>query len=113
MQELSPTEYECLNVYQDSPVKDYVESFLKTPFRVGSAYYQLTKPEKVQPYKNVLLFNKKNGKVFGGDQNRKILNLPSFEVKINPASHPEYDLFIQSTASNRKLLKGTKVIVLK
>lgn len=42
-----------------------------------------------------------------------MLGLPDFEVKVNPASYGQYDIFVQSTSVNRKLIKGTKLLVLK
>ena len=43
---------------------------------------------------------------------RQLLGLPDYEVKVSPTSHPNYDLFIQSTSVNRKLLAGQRVMVL-
>ena len=113
LQELSPKEYELLIVYQDAVIKPYVESWMKTDYIKGSAYYLLEKPEKIQPYKNICIWHKKNGKVFSGNQARQLLNLPDFEVKVNPVNHPDYELFVQSTSVNRKLAKGSKVLVMK
>lgn len=113
LQELSPREYELLIVYQDAVIKPYVEYFLKTPYVKGSAYYLLEKPEKIQPYKNICIWHKKNGKVYTGNNARQLLNLPDFEVKVNPTQHPDYELFIQSTSLNRKLAKGSRLLVMK
>ncbi len=113
LQELSPKEYELLIVYQDAVIKPYIESWMKTDYIKGSAYYLLEKPEKIQPYKNICIWHKKNGKVFSGNQARQLLNLPDFEVKVNPVNHPDYELFVQSTSVNRKLAKGSKVLVMK
>lgn len=114
LQELSPKEYKLLIVYQDAIIKPYVEALMKTDYVKGSAYYLLEKPEKIQPYKNICIRHKKNGKVFSGrNYTRQLLNLPDFEVKVSPAGHPDYELFIQSTSVNRKLAKGSKVLVMK
>jgi hypothetical protein len=113
LDEINPIDYMLLPVHKESVIKDYVESWTKEPYRVGSTYYQLVKAEKVQPYKGVILQDKLTGKLYGGDVSRKLLALPSHEVKIEAASHPKYDIFINSTSTNRKLAGGTKIVVLK
>lgn len=94
-------------------IKPYVESWTKAPLRLGSAYYELTKPEKVQPYKQLLMLEKSTGKVFSGPEIRDILGLPSHEVKVAPADLKHHHLFVQSMRPNRKLVSGTRVIVMK
>lgn len=110
--ELSPTEYDLLNVHKKAVIKPFVESW-KIPFRLGAAYYQLSKPEKVQGHKQICIQNKRTAKVYGGANARKLLGLPDYEVQVEPAAHPEYDLFIQSTSNNRNLVAGTKLLVMK
>ena len=112
LQEINPSEYELLPVRRDEVIKPFVESWMKT-YTVGSAYYQLVKPEIIQSGKNICIQNKKNGKVFSGNNARQIIGLPSVEIKVNPISYGEYDIFVQSTSTNRKLPAGTKLIVLK
>ncbi len=114
LQELKPDrDYLLIPVHSDSSIKDYVESWTAVPYRPGSTYYLLTKPETVQPYKNICIENKLNGKVYAGLNARNLLNLPDYEVKVSPVDYSDYNILIQSTSSNRKLLKGTKIIVLK
>lgn len=113
LQELSPQKYLLLPVGKDSVIKQFVESWTKMDYLPGSAYYMLTKPEKIQPYKQLVIQDKMNGKVYGGTDARKILNLPDYEVKVNPTQHPNYQLFIQSSSVNRKLVKGTNLLVMK
>ena len=111
---VSALEYIVLPVSKDSVIKDFVESWTKTPYVVGSTYYMLTKAETVQPYKQVCIQNKRDGKVYAGDNARQMLGLPNnATVKVGPVSNAEYDVFLQSTSLNRKLIAGTKVIVLK
>jgi hypothetical protein len=112
LDELSPKDYILLNVHKDAVIKDFIESW-KVDFRQGANYYQITKPETIQSYKQIVLQNKRNGKVFAGVKARQILGLPSYDVKVNPASYGEFDLFCQSTSTNRKLIGGTKLIILK
>lgn len=112
LSELKPDQYHLLSVHQKAVIKDFIESW-KIAFVPGSAYYQLTKPEKVQGYKQVAIQDKTNGKVYSGPNARALLGLPDHEVAISPAAHPNFDLFIQSLSFNRNLVGGTKLLVLK
>lgn len=94
------------------PIKEFVESRTNRPYVTGSAYYQLTKTEEIQPQKNILIRHKYSGKVYGGKEARRLLGLPDYHIKVAPASHPTYDIFVQSTSVNRKLVAGTEVIIL-
>lgn len=112
LEELKPSEYLLLNVYQDSVIKPFVESWTKKDYRVGSAYYQITKPETIQNYKQVVIQNKKNGKVYSGQNARQLLNLPDYTTKVNPGNFGEFSVFLQSSSVNRKLVAGTQVIII-
>ncbi len=112
LNELKSNEYELLSVHKDSPISDFVKGWMGD-YRKGSAYYQLTKPEMVQSYKQLVIENKANGKIYSGYNARKLLNLPDYELKVSPGDFNEYEVFIQSTSANRRLIKGTKLVVLK
>jgi hypothetical protein len=71
------------------------------------------KPETIQGHKNVIITDKVNGKAYIGEKARKLLQLPNFDVKVNPDMNGKYNLYVQSTSSNRRLIKGTQLIVLK
>jgi acetolactate synthase regulatory subunit len=111
--QLSTNQYLLIPVQTDSVIKPLVESWTNADYLMGSAYYQLTKPEKVQAYKQICIQDKITGKVYSGVNARHMLNLPNQEVKVNPASHGAFDIFVQSTSVNRKLMSGTKLLVLK
>lgn len=78
----------------------------------GAAFYQLVKTEsKVGPDKQILIQERTTGKVYAGDQARKMLNLPIGQnARITPTDLAGYNIFIQSTSWNRKLPKGTGVL---
>jgi hypothetical protein len=80
---------------------------------MGSAFYELVKPEKVQGKKQVMIRERQSGKVYSGHEARQLLNLPPYEVKVAAVDHPNYDIFVQSTSVNRKLVPGQEVIVVK
>lgn len=114
LDELAPKDYELFPVHSKVQIKTFWESWHKgETYRIGSGYYQFMKIEHIQPHKNILVQEKTTGKVFTGPEVRNILGMPNHTVKVDPASHPKYDIFVQSTAPNRNLIPGTKVIFLK
>jgi hypothetical protein len=105
--------YHLVEIGASDPVviKDFVWR-LGIPYELGKAYYQLSKTEKIQPQKNICVVDKKTKKVYAGAQARDILGLPSMEVKVSPQQNPDYLVFVQSTSVNRKLVPGTKLLVM-
>lgn len=95
----------------DAVIKDFVEAATGAPYQKGSTYYELTKSEKVQVYKEIAIVNKNDGKKYFGPSARAMLGLPHDEVKIRPGSFGEWRIFVQSTSLNRKLPTGTSVLV--
>lgn len=107
------SKYMVINIRKDRTViKDAAESWTQKPYVVGSAYYQLTKKETIQANKNILVKHKKNGKVYEGDAARQIVGLPNYEVKCEPSPTHDFEIFVQSTSTNRLLYSGTELIVL-
>lgn len=111
--ELKPgIHYSIFPVHKDSVIKPFVESWTQKPYCPGAAYFQLTKPEKIQNYKQICVQEKSTGKVYGGADARGLLGFPDYEVKVEASMHPKYNIYIQSTSLNRKLIAGTQLIVL-
>ena len=82
----------------------------------GRCFYQLTKKELVQPQKQILVRHKINKNVYGGDVRKALKMAPAtngVNVKVEPGNHMEYDIFIQSTSPNRKLVRGSDVLIKK
>lgn len=80
-------------------------------YQVGKAYYELTKPEDVQPHKDIVIMNRTTGAVYGGNEARGAIGMPTnCDVKCKPGNHSNYRLFIKSTSVNRKLVRGTAVL---
>lgn len=116
LEEVDPGTYETLIVRDGNDgwaIKDFVESWTKKPYRVGSAYYQVSKPETIQAKKSVAVIEKDTGKMYSGDKARSLIGLPGYDVKAEPADFSKFDLFVQSTSTNRKLVKDTHLIVFK
>jgi hypothetical protein len=112
LDKLHPGQYRVLPVDATGPIAPFVEKNLARAYRQGEAFYALTKPEKIQPQKKIAIFDKKSKYVFTGDNARKVLNLPDYEVKVAPASHADFDIYVQSTSVNRKLIAGTSLLIL-
>lgn len=91
-------------------IREFVEHCGLT-YRLGSAYYQLTKREEIQHQKAIAIREKKSGRVYTGADARSILGLPDMTVKVSPSANPDYDVYVQSTSVNRKLVPGTKLLV--
>lgn len=93
-------------------IRPYVELMTGRKYRSGEAFYQLTKSELVQGNKTVAVRRKTDGAVFVGANARDLLGLPATSQRVRPAHNPEFDVFIQSNAVNRKLVPGTELMVL-
>lgn len=91
-------------------IADFVQERMGITYKKGNSFYQLTKPETVQASKQIMVRDKYTHAVYSGTAARGILNLPGYDVKVAPVDHPKYDIFIQSTSVNRKLVPGTDVI---
>jgi hypothetical protein len=100
------------SVPREMEIKDFFEKVLHQTFKKGLGYYQLSKTEKVQPQKEIAILDKKNGHVYSGQNARNLLGIPHGEhIKLVPGAFGDYDVFIQSTSSNRKLVPGTNVLI--
>ena len=92
-------------------IRDFVEAQGVT-FSKGCAFYQLSKTEEVQDYKQIVIRDKQKGAVYSGFAARDMLGLPqSGTCKLAPGQHGQYEIFIQSTSVNRKLVENTNVLV--
>lgn len=93
-------------------IQDFIESRGHT-FAKGKSFYQLTKSETVQASKNILMREIKTGAIYGGAEAREILGLPGADIKVKPTDFSDWDIFVQSTSNNRKLVVGTNLLYLK
>lgn len=113
LDELSPSEYEMLPIRNDAYIKQFVEDWTGRNYRIGSGYYELMKPETIQVNKNICVVDKMTGKVYTGLNARQLVDLPDYEIKVNPNNYGKYKIFVQSCSTNRKLIRGTQLLVLK
>ncbi len=115
LQELPANQYDIFPVRVKQQIKPFVESWTGKQYVTGSAYFELMKKETIQGYKQILVQDKTNGKVYSGLNARKLLGLPDTDVQVDPTStqYSNHRVLVQSTSSNRNLIPGTQLIVLK
>lgn len=92
-------------------IRDFVLS-KRMQYLKGAAFYQLTKTEpRVQHDKLIVIRDRATGKVYAGADARKMIGLPENQnARLHPGDHKNYDIFIQSSSVNRKLVGGTGVL---
>lgn len=110
---LSDFKYHLFPVHETSRIDDFVIRHTGSGYKVGSAYYQLSKREEIQPQKQIAIRSNKSGDVYVGADARQLLGLPDYHIKVSPTHNPDYDIFVQSTSVNRKLVPDTELLVLK
>lgn len=108
--------YKILPVQTQDPqelvISNFVTRYSGKSYSPGKAYYELTKKEKVQNYKNILLLDKASKKVYTGDGIRGLLGIPEGgTIELNPSFNPKYTVFVKSMSWNRKLANGTNILV--
>jgi hypothetical protein len=110
--------FQVLDVDHETPISGFVRSQGVT-FKKGRGFYELTKPVKVQGYKEIVLMDKATGDIFNGDEVRTILGLPPQadrkaadreDVNLRPVDLDDWRVFIQSTSDNRKLVANTRLL---
>jgi hypothetical protein len=112
LKKLHPGQYRIAEVKAEGPIAPFVEKLTNRAYKLGEAFYQLSKTEKIQPDKAICLLDTKSKAVYSGTEARTLLGLPNHEVKVAPASHPDYQIFVQSTSVNRKLVPGTSLLIM-
>lgn len=110
--EINPRDFMLLPVFKTEEIRSFVEG-CGVNYVIGDAFYELMKTETIQDHKDIFVQNRHSGKVYGGTQARGILGLPRYTVRVNPKSHDNWKIFVQSTSVNRKLIPGTCLLVRK
>jgi hypothetical protein len=108
---LSANEFVLVPVPRDCVIRDFVETTGRG-YQVGKAFYQLSKAETIQANKLVAVVENKTAKVYLNHEARSLIGLPDVEVRVRPNHNPDYTIFVQSTSVNRKLIAGTKLLLL-
>jgi hypothetical protein len=81
---LGPGQFRFLRVgTMPIDIATFVEIMTGRPYRLGEAFYQLTKRETIQAQKAIALYDRKGHSVFVGPSTRQLLGLPTDgEVKV-------------------------------
>jgi hypothetical protein len=91
-------------------IKNYAEIW-GFRYNLGDWFYQLTKTETVQQSKMIVVKSKDSGAYYAGENARNLLGLPNYgDVKLHPGNMGRYEVYIQSTSVNRKLVGGTNLL---
>jgi uncharacterized protein YegL len=113
LRKLDNIAYKCkiLTVDKECSISDFVSS--KRGYYVpGTAYYELTKVEKLNPDREILVMKKGENAIYGGQQARDLLGLAKDKyLRVSPYNMGPYNLYLESRSNNRILVRGTKVIV--
>ncbi|MFE7517240.1 vWA domain-containing protein [Streptomyces sp. NPDC057540] len=104
-------EYQLIPVGRDAGIREWVVDSGNS-YRTGCAFYQLSKPEKIQARKKIAVLEKKTDRVYTGPQARALLGLPDVETRVKPDHNDEFTIFVQSTSVNRKLVSGTRLLLM-
>lgn len=104
--------FRSLNVERETDITSFI-NYKLGHYTIGLAYYQLTKREKIQDHKKLLIRDRRDGRIYGGDQARTLIGIssgPGVSVSVAPGNHANFDIFVNSTSTNRKLVRGTTVL---
>lgn len=111
--EVDPSTYSIYMVDQDSPIKAFIEQKSGKPYTKGSAFYLLTKKETIQSNKVIYILEKSTDKVYEGANARQLIGLPlDQDIDVKPTASDKFDIYVESTSVNRKLISGTTVLYL-
>lgn len=116
---LKGTEYKFLKVRSedhDKEIRPFVEERMPgVTYRQGMAYYQLGPRVTVQASKDVVVCDD-NGLVYGGPDARELLfgedGRTNGSLSVKAGHNPKLRVFVQSKSVNRKLKKGTDLLVM-
>ena len=102
--------FQVMEVDVNQSIREFVENNGLT-FKKGRGFYQLTKTETIQEYKEIVLRDNHTSDLYSGEKARELLSLPrSGSVRTRPVVPRGYTVFVQSTSYNRKLIGGTEFL---
>jgi hypothetical protein len=117
---LDPLPLDAYDVLSVGPADMQMDHFFAKEgltYRSGKGHYLLRPQSKIQPNKQIVVVNRKSNQAFSDDtvgspRVRDLLGLPrDVTVTITPNVNHEWKVFVQSKANNRKVLRGTEVLV--
>lgn len=113
LKEVSSQFFKPYTIPSELEIKEFVESKKKV-YVPGNCFYQLMKKEKINPDKEIVIQDKQSNKLYSGQKARELIGLLDNAVgKVEPGNHANYEIFVQSKSNNRKLPRGTKLLIKK
>lgn len=107
-----PTDgYQLIPVPRDCDIKGFVEAAGHS-YVTGRGFYELSKPEIISGTKKLAVLDRRTDRVYFGTGVRDLIGLNNNTVRVRPSHNPHYKIFVQSTSVNRKLIAGTKLLLL-
>lgn len=112
LEPVMPGRFQVMTVDENCDIKGFVTKN-GIEFKKGRGFYELSKVETVQQYKEIIMQDRETGEMFVGSQVREKLGLqPQTEKggvneKLYAKDAKEFRIFVQSTSVNRKLIGGT------
>lgn len=101
--------FQVIDVDEDCSIREFVTS-QGLEFQKGRGFYEFTKREEIQEYKEVVAQNRNSGAIITGKRARSVLGIPEDRANVTPDPEAEHTGFVQSTSVNRKLKAGTKFL---
>ncbi|MEU3482966.1 MULTISPECIES: vWA domain-containing protein [Streptomyces] len=108
---VDPSKYQVIPVARDVAIREWVLESGHT-YRTGCAFYQLSKPEKIQAKKQIAVLEKKTDRVYTGPEARALIGLANVETRVKPDHNDDFTIFVQSTSVNRKLVSHTRLLLM-
>jgi hypothetical protein len=100
--------FQVLDVDENCDIKGFVEKN-GLYFQKGRGFYELTKTETIQEYKEVVAQNRETGAIITGKRARSVLGIGE-ETGRYKTECDTHNGFVQSTSVNRKLIGGTRFL---
>ena len=104
------TKFQIIEAEEDSTIEEICENN-EIQYVKGRGYYQVTKNTKAKANKKIVIQNKSSEEIISGDDAKTTLGISitnDFEIMI---SHlVDYDVYIQSTSSNRVIKSGSNIV---
>lgn len=93
-------------------IEKFVRRINEGKFTIGRAYYELVKTERIQGDKEIAVVELNTNKVYVGAGARQLLGLPDEIRTVKPEPNGKYQIFVQSSSTNRHLPIGSHVLLL-
>lgn len=98
-------------VRRDDSIAAVTQRLTKQDYVTGQAYYPLLAIEFIPAAREFALWHGKTGMLLTGPGVRAAVGVPPGDVTIGPGALGEWRVFVQSGSPNRKLRRGTYLLV--